>query len=500
MDDYNMLLFRRQFLLGYDSYKTIEGWKTFSIGREAILSVHPDLDVTISSNSRIILLGFILDPFDINADDSVIIEKLSQYEDFNTILSLTNNLGGRWVIIFINSETFKIFNDACGLRQVYYLNYKGKTWCASQPELITHVLKIDGINDSSVSLNNFIKTYQYTKNLHFWPGDTTPNCDIFHLIPNHYLDLLTSKVQRFWPNISFPREEKNTCDAVKKCAAIIKGTIESAEKRYKLILPVTSGYDSRTALAACHDIKDKIMYYIYQHHNMPDSHSDIRIPVKLFKRIGEEFSIFHDRDIDYESLFYKVYFKNVTLARNNYFVNMNYDKYNRLSQYKNIDTFGSEIGKGKFRYCKGNLSGKVLASAVGYDGIDYVIQQYDKWISNSIEIIKKCAYNPLDIFYWEQDVANVCALAYAENDIAVEDFSVFDNRNFIVNMLSVPEQDRIYPHKFHQALIKYLWPELLKEPFNPESFIKKIRNMTVKSLRHIGFLPHIKRLIHLRRR
>ena len=111
--------------------------------------------------------------------------------------------------------------------------------------------------------------------------------------PNKYIDLLLKKIVRYWPVKESEIKPKKIPidDVVNICSQMIQGFLESANKRYKLMIPVTAGNESRLLLAASKNIKNDVFYYINKTKDMSDSHNDIRIPKKLLGKINLKFHI-----------------------------------------------------------------------------------------------------------------------------------------------------------------------------------------------------------------
>ena len=149
----NHLLYRRQFILGSRYLKKFSRWKKKRINQNLFLTVHPDLEFNYVSNNYIslFLLGFILDPYNPKYSNKDILNKL--IEDSNTfkeIVRSTYNLGGRWIIIYKDNKSIKIFHDAAGDRQIYYSKNNSEIWCASQPHTIAKELNY--LSNNHISL------------------------------------------------------------------------------------------------------------------------------------------------------------------------------------------------------------------------------------------------------------------------------------------------------------------------------------------------------------
>ena len=87
------------------------------------LTVHPDLPTYQATykNKSITLLGYMVDPDNPYADNSEIINGLIyQLGTEDNFFEHTDKFGGRWILIVNDGKALKLFNDAAGLRQVFY--------------------------------------------------------------------------------------------------------------------------------------------------------------------------------------------------------------------------------------------------------------------------------------------------------------------------------------------------------------------------------------------
>jgi len=66
----------------------------------------------------------------------------------------------------------------------------------------------------------------------------------------------------------------------------------------------------------------------------------------------------------------------------------------------------------------------------------------------------------------------------AEQDIAIEEFSPFNNRKLLMVLLSFEEKHRKGPrHNAYRAIIEHLWKEVLEEPINPLTTKEKVKRI-----------------------
>ena len=57
---------------------------------------------------------------------------------------------------------------------------------------------------------NYLESNYVKQNIEHWiPSGISLYEEIFHLVPNHYLDFNTMKIIRYWPNIRIKNSDKN---------------------------------------------------------------------------------------------------------------------------------------------------------------------------------------------------------------------------------------------------------------------------------------------------
>jgi hypothetical protein len=418
----------------------------------------------VRKNKSITLLGYILDPDDAQASNADIIKKLlDNISIANTFFEFTNDFGGRWILIVNDGENIILFNDAAGLRQVFYTSSglsKG-FWCASQPGLLAEVHNFS-IDEQSYE---FMNTYEY-KNItqHWWPGDTSPYKEIKHLLPNHFLNLRTRSAFRYWPTTAL--KDISLAEGVVKSSYILRGLIHSAHCRFDLALPLTAGWDSRLILAASREIAYEIFYFTSVYGNATAQSQDVRVPVKLCSKLRLAHDVVrHPESVNEE--FKKIYRRNVSTAHDIYcaYTQAIYDKYpvNMVCMKGDV----SEVTKSYFRLPEPNrqeITGRDLALLSRMGKLDFATKAFDKWLFN----LEPYNMHVLDLYCWEQDVGNCVAMIQAECDIVHESFSPLNCRTLLTTMLSVREKYRRNPdYQLYERLIKNLWAETLKIPVNP---------------------------------
>ena len=314
-----------------------------------------------------------------------------------------------------------------------------------------------------------IDSYSFRQNREYWwPGNGSPYEEISHLPPNHWLDLGTRQVRRYWPWENLP--ERPLEDIVVKSAANLRGLIESAAKRFELAQSITAGWDSRLMLAASKNVAQRISYLTVRQIGMRETHPDISVPARLLPRLGLKHhvvgaSLLTDPD------FVRTFKTNVTLAHDHYAP----DAYSILKYYglrRAVISGGvSEIVRdptvGTERSVRGSISPSEMSEELYRTGNNpFAIREIENWLSGIGNI-----YNvDLDtIFFWEQREGNWLAGNQLEFDSAWQEIIIpYNCRGLLIDMLSVREHDRKHPKNLlFRELIRNLWPDVLLEPINP---------------------------------
>ena len=96
----------------------------------------------------------------------------------------------------------------------------------------------------------------------------------------------------------------------------------------------------------------------------------------------------------------------------------------------------------------------------------------------------------LDFIHWEQDITNFAGqnIHYAHHYVRL--FSIFNSREILRIMLSVPTKKRDGKSPiFFRYLIKSMWPDLINYPFNPT--IKEKSILFMKKIKIYPFYKHL---------
>ena len=466
-------LYRRQYVLASRPIESFGNWKHIQISEDYFLATHPDLPlVTVKrQNKSIYLLGYILDPYNPQSDDLQILDDvIDKSKNADDVFTYVADKCGRFVIVVKIGDDFRIFSDACGLRQVFYhVDKDNLVWCASQPHLIAGELGIEVNNAVAIDL---YKSSLFKTEEHWYPGNITLFTNVFHLLPNNYFDISLKKLERYWPRESL--SPITTSECIPKVSELLCGIIEGAVHRFNIGFAISCGYDSRTLFAASRKVAKNIHYFTQGSEASVDIDPDILIPSAMLKKLGLEHKVLvlpEKLDQYFESILQK----NIFTARTTKGLNaisiydhFKDDKKEIVVLYGNC----SEITKrDRFRFPKTPkqlLNGTVLTAMAQMSRSDIARDQFEQWV-NSTKKLTRYNIDILDLMHWEQRVGNWGAMGLSEYEMVYESLCPYSCRRYIEYMLRVPFKYRTKPeYKLHCEIIATLWPEALEYEINPE--------------------------------
>ncbi len=457
------LKYRNQYILTPSPIECPYLCNCYKLDGNYILYAHIDLRTTSIElpNKKIMLLGDMFDYENSQKSNFEILEDLVSIDSIS-ILQRIGKYSGRFVLIIQERDTFRLLHDATATRKVYYSKWERGVWCASQPHLLARVLGIK-ITTNQEKLA-YYKSKEFVSLCNSNVGDTTHYEEIRQLMPNHFLDINSFRVKRFWPDIKI--EYRPVEDVAKKCAEMLEGFMESITNRYDVMLPVTAGKDSRILLAASKRFKERVFYYINKEHRLKETNADIAVPRKLLSKLGLDFHILNPYgtvDEDFKQLYFE----------NNEFASVKYLPliYNYYLNFREKINLPGNIASAEFELFLGQkkkISGNDLASWNKLGRYEYAKNYYNQWISECQELCRTYNINILNLFYWEERLGNAGTQIQLEKDIAQEDFNPFNSRDLAILYSSVKPKDILAPDfKLHKRIMEILWPEVLSVQINP---------------------------------
>lgn len=466
------LLYRRQYFIGPKFVDSFPTWEKIILGKNIHITAHPDLEINTAKKGDIelALLGFMFDSQNYKSSNKNILNHIIKNDSFEEIVRATYRYAGRWILIYTYKNESKLLHDPAGLRQIFHCNIDENIWCSAQPHILAKIF--NKAKRDSKDITSFINSRAFELNERSWIGDDTIYSDIYHLPPNHYLDINDNTVIRYWPNEKI--QELPFGEVVESSAKILSELLKAAKNRYDTAQIITGGWDTRVLLAASKSFSEKQSYFIHKLPDMDDSHEDILIPKEIASNNNLNFDIIdcteYDKDFD------KINTQNVYLVQSD---KKKFQYYNYFRDFENILIISGNVSpliKEQYHSIdKINVTN--LARLMHYQNDKLAKKAISNWLNNVKDITITFDISIESLFYWELRFGTWASMFNSELDIATEEFSPYNCRDLINIMHSVPAKYRSKPDVllYHQ-IIKRLWPELLDIPINPVSYSLKNKN------------------------
>ena len=433
-----------------------------------------DIDTYISkgNNNTNILLGYAIHIYESHSEQELI-DSLRNMTD-EDILNEVDLWCGHFMLI-VKNKGLKLYTDACSSFKVFYGKSDNDNIIGSDPSIIRKFSKFNIDNNKEKYI--FYNSEYFKKNPTKIGHDTRFN-GLYQLVSNHFLDVEKNQSERIFPREK--RKELTQKEAIEILSKIFKHIIKILNERYIIYTSLTAGYDSRLLMSATKEISQNITYYTFQRINSKKNLTDYKIPQSITKDLSLKYSFIKPNNIT------RIEKEGIKKA---------YDlpKMNPFIQYKNIFPkdkkkmnillvgFFSEVAKNYLERVMVR-NGKDVVRAIHFPDNKYLERYYQEWLDKNQSLIKSYNYKILDFIHWEQDITNFAGQNTHYSRHHVKLFSVFNSREILKIMLSVdPKYRDAKDPVFFRELIKKMWPNLLKYPFNPT--IKENLILLMKKIR-----------------
>lgn len=467
-------LFRRQFAMGNISSEKLP--KTFieeKICENYYIYHHKDLNfIRLDRSGRsLILLGFLIDPYDYKVSDEEILENIiDNICDFKSLCKKTLSLGGRWVLIYKDQDVFNILTDPSGLRQACY-NPEDNI-VGSNPAIINYIQNQKMRDDKDFL--TYINSKFYRINEMEWYGEKTHFKNIRKLPPNSYLDLKSFTTSHFWVDI----DEKSYEENIKIVSNLLVNELKTIDKREGVkIQSLTAGYDSRVIFAASLEANCDFDFFLSTMNIIDEDHADIKIAKEILADYGKSFTLIDNLeplDEDFIKLLQKSLAGTQILPKTLTIQHF----YKKDEDFIHVSGNNSAVCKAYYKNSPLE-NGKDVAKVVGIPkNLTIFNDEFDKWVKERKDFAKVKDIDLMKLFYWEMRMPNWGVQYQQEADIAMEEFAPFNNREIILRLL---EMTKVKPYtEVFDDIIAYLDPKLLSYPINPRSKKEKLMDSVKK--------------------
>jgi len=437
-----------------------------TFGRRFPVHIH-ELVVSNHENSdhkELLGVGHFIDPKKPTASNRDVLSDLfQQTSTFKELEHRLATLGGRWILLSRFGDELRLYPDAAAQRPIFYCNTGAGLSIASQPGLLASA----GVTSSAADIQRLWRSPSAVA----WPAALTPYEGVRQLLPNHFLDLNSGSVRRFWP--VRPVHSVDFEAGAQEMTAIITGVLAAVSERHgRPALPLTGGIDSRVLFACAK--RERFQYFTIVDETSP--FHDVWLP----QRLAQRFNV--DLDFIWAT---RGGARVEQLLRTNTGGLWRDPNERRTPAFAKIDApivvLGnvSEVCRA-FYYpyvAQGTpVTAARLAELAGWGAEPLAQAAFQEWIS---DVPSDMGINLLDLFYWECRLGNWAALDCLALDGFADSLSPFNCRELLTLGLGVDAQFRKAPYALHRRICELAEPTTLSLPINT-TFVDALRTNVIR--------------------
>jgi hypothetical protein len=412
------------------------------------------------------LIGLAVDPLLPTAEPSALLHQIidgasNAAEAADRAASLT----GRFVVILHAKGRTHVFGDACHLRSILWGRLEGRTLIGSSEKLM---LTAAGTTlQMSEDKLRFRASPLHLRSESAWVGTNAYDNRLQRVLPNHLLEVETGEVCRL--PLVLPDEARGEPWLIDVVRQSLKGAMAALAPRFKLVQPVTAGWDSRMLLAASLPVKQSIEYYLFVREGDPGTQADARIARTLQKALDLNFREIVPNPVTEEFLgamsacllFPRALQKSANIQH--------HASRPDRDRVVNVNGNGAEVARCYYGLPRREPSFGTACHLLGYGpGDAFVARALRPWYEEARQVCRRSGIALADLLYWEQRMGNWGAMMPQEQDIAIEEVSPFNNRRLLLALLGHPARRRCGPdHPFFAQLIRAMTSEAAAIPINP---------------------------------
>ncbi|MBN2777435.1 MAG: hypothetical protein JXR36_07325 [Bacteroidales bacterium] len=458
----------------------LSSFVTFNCG-DYYTYIHPtcEFERLSSGNRHIILFGYLLNAsnplMDNNGNLKLIFENNQTIDE---IIKATHKMCGRWAIFYQDINGAYLFNDASGLKQVFFSKIEGKKAFSSSENLIADIFNL------KISTNvrmNFLKPLGKHIGV-WWPGIETPFEEVKALIPDFFINLRTLDTIRFWPEkkVVIP---KSSFEIFNKIDTLLKGYYKSLFNNYNAVLGLTGGLDSRVNLAYCKPYLSKVNCSTF-YYDSDTNEEDFRIPLKIAEAYSLNYTLF--KPVGVPTIEFTELFNKNSSLKNDFFLNYNYVGFcNMTHGSKFIGGVVNEVARSKYWYRPYNYKPKDISNLTFMGENNFSVKAFEIWLKMSKNVKRDFNISIEDLFLIEQKLGRWHGMLRAESDFIHDTFEPFNSREIFYLALCLPKKHRAKGlNELNIFLLNHNWPELFEIP--SPSFYKPKKKPLYERMKEIA--------------
>jgi hypothetical protein len=389
------------------------------------------------------------------------IEDLNYFQNIEDAFNFFESSFGRYIVLLNIKDNLIVFGDPFMSKNLF-VNFSSQV--ASTSLDFFYEVTGDKLNNDE-SYNSWISKPKSIQSEWFVPTDKSFDKRFKRLLPNRYWILGEKTFKRIPLKLKPGKPE----DSVKEIDQIFKASYQILKGK-NLIQPLTKGWDSRLLFSYSHSYP-LINYYLFDYGNKL-SLLDGESALKIANLFNVSFNIYKlDEATDKFLNYFSAKFSKPRILRKT--SNIEFHFKNSQNQKFNLNGNGGEILRDFYNSKGKSYDFESFVKKIRFSNEDdFILEFLGQWFNSVPPTLEKVI---LDLFYWEVKMGIWGSMFPCEQEDAIEEISIFNNRKLMLLGLSLPHSYRAFPNnKLFKILIRKNAPKQMVIEFY--SISQKIKN------------------------
>jgi hypothetical protein len=447
-------------------------WKRTKTGGFTIFS-HPEALVTPVSDTSV-LIGHAFAPGGGRSVRDLLESALASDSD-SALHEALDDLSGRFALV-TSRWGGRVYHDAMGSRTVFYRD-------GEPPGVASHgalIGELFGAAVDTLAEEISLQPEYASRGVTYLPGDLSVHEGVRALAPNNYYDVAARKSVRYWPRK--PRKEATLEEFHSLADAHFDGFAEYLSGRFRPVLGVTPGVDSRAIIAAFRHRGIPMEYVTWTGRAMPGK--DVPVAREMAAYLGGRHTFLPEAGQRGSETFHRV---NGLAAKNaghfsggTEIAAYMYQAFEERRDLVFVRGYGAEIVRGFYgigkrpRIEEFSVPDLIRTYSLGMK-VKHPSKRYIELVSGAVErFMERAGYEGLDsfgydmndLYYWESRMGMWGASLHNEMDVAMPSLPGFNSRRLFEAAFGLKAEERL-TNELLLGLARRYDEGLARFPVNP---------------------------------